>query len=212
VTVSWALKLCRHELSDSDCLYFARTYFSVPLEDVSFNKRHQQDGASPHYSREVRQLFETYPGRWNGRVRECPYSWPTRSPDLNPFDTFCVYSWKQNFKFMPLQSILERNCVVGFNNFKLNNKYTRDLRALASFFFHAELSCVSVNMEEISSTSCGIVKINRLLIALLFSSYTQPVTLREYLRCDDGIWKSSFNILTKAVRVHNRIVTYEGLA
>jgi hypothetical protein len=89
---------------------------------------------------------------------------------------------------MSLQSILERNCVVGFNNFELINKYTRNLLALASFFFQTELSCVSVNMEEISSTSCEIVKRKRLLIALLFSSSTQPVTLMEYLRCDDGSW------------------------
>lgn len=91
MTVSWALKFYRRELSDSVCLYFPRTYLSVPLEDVSFKKRHQQDTASPHYTHEVRQLLsETYLGRWNGHGRESPCSWPTHSPDLNPL-VFSVY-------------------------------------------------------------------------------------------------------------------------
>jgi hypothetical protein len=49
------------------------------------------------------------------------------------------------------------------------------------FRFHAELSCVSVNVEIISNTSCKKVKMGRLLIALLFvfflyiTCYTQEV-------------------------------------
>jgi hypothetical protein len=35
------------------------------------------------------------------------------------------------------------------------------------FLFHTNLSCASMNMEAISSTSCKKVKLKRLLIALL---------------------------------------------
>jgi hypothetical protein len=49
----------------------------------------QHDGTSTHYSHEVRQwLSENYPGRWIGRGSEASLSWPARSPDLNPLDSF----------------------------------------------------------------------------------------------------------------------------
>lgn len=47
----------------------------------------QQDGAPPHYSRDVRNyLDEHYPGRWIGR--RGAIEWPARSPDLTPMDFF----------------------------------------------------------------------------------------------------------------------------
>lgn len=47
----------------------------------------QQDGAPPHYAREVRQhLNERFPNRWIGRGGAI--AWPPRSPDLNPLDFF----------------------------------------------------------------------------------------------------------------------------
>lgn len=45
----------------------------------------QQDGASPHYAIEARQILdERLPGRWLGR--RGPTEWPARSPDLTPCD------------------------------------------------------------------------------------------------------------------------------
>jgi hypothetical protein len=45
----------------------------------------QQDGASPHYHREVMQyLHQTFLGRWIGCGGYIP--WPPRSPDLTPMD------------------------------------------------------------------------------------------------------------------------------
>lgn len=47
----------------------------------------QQDGAPPHYAREVRQLLNNvFPGRWIGRRGAT--EWPARSPDLTPLDFF----------------------------------------------------------------------------------------------------------------------------
>lgn len=55
----------------------------VPNENIWF----QQDGAPPHYARNVRRyLDEVFPGRWLGR--RGPIEWPARSPDLTPLDFF----------------------------------------------------------------------------------------------------------------------------
>ena len=49
----------------------------------------QQDGALPHYHRDVRMyLDETVPGRWIGRRSAVEF--PPRSPDLTPLD---FYLW-----------------------------------------------------------------------------------------------------------------------
>ena len=46
----------------------------------------QQDGAPPHFSREVKDLLNrNYPNRWIGRQ-----SWSPRSSDLTPLD---FYLW-----------------------------------------------------------------------------------------------------------------------
>ncbi|GFV12386.1 transposable element Tcb1 transposase [Trichonephila clavipes] len=47
----------------------------------------QQDGASSHYARHVREYLDrTFPNRWIGRG--VPVTWPPRSPDLSPLDFF----------------------------------------------------------------------------------------------------------------------------
>lgn len=47
-----------------------------------------QDGAPPHYLRQVRDtLNNRFPNGWIGRG--APISWPPRSPDLTPMDFFC---------------------------------------------------------------------------------------------------------------------------
>lgn len=47
----------------------------------------QQDGAPPHFARDVRQFLDTvFPERWIGR--RGPIEWPPRSPDLTPLDFF----------------------------------------------------------------------------------------------------------------------------
>lgn len=47
----------------------------------------QQDGAPPHTAKRVTTwLDETFPLQWIGL--KGPFSWPPRSPDLTPLDTF----------------------------------------------------------------------------------------------------------------------------
>src|SRR5215475_8559763 len=55
--------------------------------DVHKNFIFEQDGAPPHFHRDVTTfLDETFPGRWVGRGG--PTAWPPRSPDLTPLDFF----------------------------------------------------------------------------------------------------------------------------
>ena len=47
----------------------------------------QQDGAPPHYHRDVRAYLKaTFPNRWIGRRGSVEF--PARSPDLTPMDFF----------------------------------------------------------------------------------------------------------------------------
>lgn len=56
---------------------------------------YQQDGAPPHFSREVREFLDvTFPNRWIGR--RGPIEWPSRSPDLSPLDFFYWGHLKNN--------------------------------------------------------------------------------------------------------------------
>ena len=61
---------------------------SEDSEDFIF----QQDGAPPHWHRDVRRfLNESLPQRWIGRVGKEDLAlqfWPSRSPDLTPCDFF----------------------------------------------------------------------------------------------------------------------------
>ena len=53
----------------------------------NMNVYFQQDGAPPHYQRDVRQYLDTtFPQRWIGR--RGAIKWPARSPDLSPLDFF----------------------------------------------------------------------------------------------------------------------------
>lgn len=62
--------------------------FAVPqVEHLQPTIIFQQDGAPPHWSRNVRDyLNETFPNRWIGR--DGPIPWPPRSPDITPLDFF----------------------------------------------------------------------------------------------------------------------------
>lgn len=61
---------------------------SLPLS-IYNNVFFQQDGAPPHFSRNVRAwLDDNYNNRWIGRGG--PINWPPRSPDLTPLD---FYVW-----------------------------------------------------------------------------------------------------------------------
>lgn len=72
-------------------LNFLRDDLPTFLNDVPINTKErmilQQDGAPPHYSRNVKEYLNTlFPERWIGRGG--PHQWPARSPDLTPLDFF----------------------------------------------------------------------------------------------------------------------------
>lgn len=66
-------------------LHLLNRFFLSMLPNLSQDTIFQQDGAPPHYSREVRDLLdEKLPDSWIGRGG--PTNWPPRSPDLTPLD------------------------------------------------------------------------------------------------------------------------------
>jgi hypothetical protein len=132
--------------------------------------------------------FSSYPkicpGRWIGRGHEAPYNFVART--LTLFQSSRIFL-SEIFKNQGLCHHSRRTVASNSIIFKWSKEYTRNLRTLACFFFHAERSCVSAKMEAISSTCCNEVKARRLLIAVFYSSYTHSVQLRKYLRCDRRI-------------------------
>jgi hypothetical protein len=59
----------------------------------------QQDGAPPHYHRDVRKCLNTrFPGRWIGRA--APIPWPPRSPDLTRPD-FLLWGFVKDRVYVP---------------------------------------------------------------------------------------------------------------
>lgn len=94
---------------------FLKTELPLLLEDVPLKTRLrmllQQDGAPPHYSREVKDyLNQEFPERWIGRGG--PQAWPARSPDLTPLDFYLwghmktlVYATKVNSREELLQRV-----------------------------------------------------------------------------------------------------------
>jgi hypothetical protein len=73
-------------------------HFLVPQLDVN-NVIWQQDGAWPHYHRDVkRYLNQTFPGRWKGRGGYIP--WPPRSPYLTPMD-FSFWGFVKDNVYIP---------------------------------------------------------------------------------------------------------------
>lgn len=78
-------------LNGRNYLDFLRNDFADLMDDVPLNVINtmyfMQDGAPPHFSREVRQyLTDTFNNHWIGRAGPVP--WPPRSPDLTPCDFF----------------------------------------------------------------------------------------------------------------------------
>ncbi len=87
VAESSALSFLMKTLRVSTTWTCSRTFFwpeaaDLPeIDEIVF----MQDGAPPHFSRDVRAwLDETFPDRWIGR--RGPTEWPPRSPDLTPCD------------------------------------------------------------------------------------------------------------------------------
>lgn len=78
------------------------------LEEIELGIREemwfQQDGAPPHYHREVRTFLNNNFGeRWIGRGAVSP--WPARSPDLTPLDYFLWGAVKEEVYQTPIENL-----------------------------------------------------------------------------------------------------------
>lgn len=72
-------------------LHILQNILPALLEDIPLNEREtmwwQQDGAPPHYARQVTTYLDTtFRERWIGR--NGTIHWPARSPDMTPLDFF----------------------------------------------------------------------------------------------------------------------------
>lgn len=78
-------------LNSERYLFLLTEFLQQYLERLNPDQRQrtyfQQDGASVHYAKCVREWLDvTFPQRWIGRGG--PINWPPRSPDLTPLDSF----------------------------------------------------------------------------------------------------------------------------
>lgn len=106
-----------HRLTGQLYLNFLQETLPLLLEDIPLDVRQgmwfQQDGAPPHFYREVTTfLNEIFPNRWIGRGG--PVHWCPRSPDLTPLDYFLwgymkaqVYSVRINTREELIARIME---------------------------------------------------------------------------------------------------------
>ena len=77
----------------------------IDEDDQEGEIQFQQDGAPPHYLKNVRDFLDLrFPGRWIGRGG--PTSWPPRSPDLTPLDFFLWGFLKDQVYVPPLPANL----------------------------------------------------------------------------------------------------------
>jgi len=79
-------------VTELTCLAMLQNWFFPQISENSEDFIFQQDGAPPHWHRDVRRfLNESRPQRWIGRVGKEDLAlqfWPPRSPDLTPCDFF----------------------------------------------------------------------------------------------------------------------------
>lgn len=105
---------------------------------------YQQDGAAPHYGRDVRAFLDTqFPHRWIGRRGEI--EWPARSPDLTPLDYFLwgylkskVYQTKPNNLDELRNRILQEAALVDRNM----------IRTAVSHFYERIAHCQAVGGSQ----------------------------------------------------------------
>jgi hypothetical protein len=89
----------------------------------------QQDGAPPHYGRQVRTYLDReFEGRWIGRGGPIP--WPPRSPDLTPLDFFLWSYIKQKVykTYCPDVETLRERIIDAFNEVKINVNILRNVQ------------------------------------------------------------------------------------
>jgi hypothetical protein len=88
-------------------LDFLQNILPILLEEIDLHRRQnmwfQQDGAPPHFHRDVRRYLDTvYANKWIGRGSINP--WPPRSPDMTPLDYFIWGTVKERVYQTPINS------------------------------------------------------------------------------------------------------------
>lgn len=124
-----------NNLNGHNYLHFLENDLQGYLEDVNIAIRQNmwflQDGAPPHYSNEVREyLCRQYPGRWIGRGRDAPISWPPRSPGLTPMD-FCFWGFMKEKVYSVTiedQQQLRVRIIEAANQFRQKNMIFQRIR------------------------------------------------------------------------------------
>lgn len=121
-------------LTSTTYLELLRQVVEEMLDDVPLalyrNLYYQQDGAPPHYGRQVREyLTERFGNQWIG----CggPVAWPPRSPDLTPLDFYLWGDIKRLVYTDEITSVtvLREKVVSAFDTVKTNVLVLRKLKA-----------------------------------------------------------------------------------
>lgn len=100
----------------------------VPLALLR-NFFYQQDDASPHFARDVRQfLTNEYGEQWIGR--KGPVPWPPRSPDLNPCNFFLWNELRRRVYENEVQSQdeLKANIISAFDDLKSDHAMLKKMQ------------------------------------------------------------------------------------
>jgi hypothetical protein len=153
-----------------DYINFLWTHLSGLVEDVPLSMHvlmwFQHNGSPPLYRYEVSVAVQKCSWMLN-------WSWTWSSSFLAYSLTRHISSlffvgdvWKP--RSAPVQLILDRNCGITFDNLQVKWTIHPESPDTCKFLFRAKLSCMSVNMEAMLSTSCKWVKVKRLLITHLF--------------------------------------------
>jgi hypothetical protein len=97
----------RERLNGLVYLDFLQNILPILLEEIDLHRRQnmwfQQDGAPPHFHRDMRRCLDTvYANKWIGRGSINP--WPPRSPDMTPLDYFLWGTVKERVYQTPINS------------------------------------------------------------------------------------------------------------
>uniref|UniRef100_V5GPN0 Transposable element Tc3 transposase n=1 Tax=Anoplophora glabripennis TaxID=217634 RepID=V5GPN0_ANOGL len=145
-------QLCDIHNTKLKSIHFLNNDFVEILEDLDLETRRNmwlmQDGAPPHYSRQVRRhLNNIFANRWIGRGWDAPQPWPPRSPDLTPLDFFVWGYAKSKVYEIPIEDEdhLRQRITDTFNEIKTNEEV---LNKLPFHFLKRVRACIRANGDH----------------------------------------------------------------
>jgi hypothetical protein len=137
----------------------------------------QQDGAPPHYSRDVRDYLNLqFPNRWIGR--NGPISWPPRSPDLTPMD-FYVWGYMKDLVYsVPINTVDQ----------------LRDRIMEAGDKLRSSFECRQLNLSE------NLRKRARICVHEVGGHFEHLLWFKKYL-CVSNLWKTLKNNVLEWIKM-----------